>query len=293
MAGTSGFMANRFSVLALAMAPLLAGAVSACTAPLGFAPVLAARQNDRQDNRQDNRQGAQAQGEERRRDRRPRLRSVGEPGRVAAADFTFARTAREEGLAAAANASVAPGALSHTGAGPLDAARWIGQIDAATRPAQWAPDSVWSSCDGTLAVSEGRYRQADGIVGTYVRVWALQGDRRYRWTYDLASPDNPQPPPDPVGDTPGGPDVIVVETINSLTGRVADCPRRGEERTPPTPQQAANAAFAGGGTSDDATLTWGWQHRPNGERVFTADYLRDGRWQRAVELRAGPEGAAG
>jgi hypothetical protein len=291
MAGTSGFMANRFFVLALAVAPMLAGTVSACTAPLGFTPVLAARQ----DGRQDNRQGAQAQGEERRRDRRPRLRSVGDPGRVAAADFTFARTAREEGLAAAANASVAPGALSHTGAGPLDAARWIGQINAATSPAQWAPDSVWSSCDGTLAVSEGRYRQADGIVGTYVRVWALQGNRRYKWTYDLASPDNPQPPPEPVRDTPGGPDVIVVETINSLTGRVADCPQRGggPERPSRPQEQAASAAFAGGGTSDDATLTWGWQHRPNGERVFTADYLRDGRWQRAVELRAGPEGAAG
>lgn len=279
-------MANRFFLATLAAAGVAAGSLAACASPAGFTPVLAARQ------------GAEDRAPQRQRERRPRLRTVGEPGRVAAADFTFARTAREEGLAAAASASVAPGALLHLRSGPLDAPRWIGQLAADAPAGQWAPDSVWSSCDGTLAVSQGRYRQEDGIVGTYVRVWALQGDRRYKWTYHLASPDSPQPPPEPARATPGGPDVIVVETINSLTGRVADCPQRGAAR-PAAPQvPPANAAFAGGGTSDDATLAWTFEHRSNGERVFTADYLRDGRWQRAAELRAAPSpatsgGAAG
>lgn len=274
-------MANRFFLATFVAVGVAAGSLAACSSPAGFTPVLAARQ------------GADERAPQRQRERRPRLRSVGEPGRVAAADFTYARTAREEGLAAAASASVAPGALLHLAAGPIEAGRWIGQLAADAWPGQWAPDSVWSSCDGTLAVSQGRYRLADGLVGTYVRVWALQGDRRYKWTYDLASPDNPQPPPEPARDVPGGPDVIVVETLNSLTGRVADCPQRGAARPAAVQAPPANAALAGGGTSDDATLAWTFEHRANGERVFTADYLRDGRWQRAVELRAAPAAVEG
>lgn len=224
---------------------------------------------------------------------RPRnsLRSAGEPGRVAAADWSLARRSREEGQWTAFRDTLAPGALFHQPQGPVDAATWLmGRADP-DQPEQWAPATVWTSCDGTMAVTEGRYRQADGLVGTYVTVWALQRDRSYKWTYDLSSLDNPQPVERarPAAPAVSPRDLIEVTDIPSVRGHVADCVRRGSPR-PQRPQPAAGPAVrAGSGASDDATLVWRWEHRANGERLFSADYLHEGAWQRVTELRVAPE----
>jgi hypothetical protein len=165
---------------------------------------------------------------------RPRpLRSAGEPGRVAAADWSLARRSREEGQWTAFRDMAAPGALFHQPEGPVDAATWLaGRADPAEAE-QWSPNVAWTSCDGTLAVTEGRFRQPDGLVGTYVTVWALQRNRSYKFTYDLSSLDNPQPVarqrPAPPQVSPR--DLIEVVDIPSVRGHVADCPRRGQART--------------------------------------------------------------
>lgn len=233
---------------------------------------------------------AQERGERQR--NRP-LRSAGEPGRVAAADWSLARLSREEGQWTAFREMVGPGALFHQASGPVDAAQWLaGRADPAEAE-QWAPGVAWTSCDGTLAVTEGRFRQADGMVGTYVTVWALQRDRSYKWTYDLSSTDNPQPVARerPALPTVSPADLITVLDIPSVRGHVADCPRRGAAR-PDRPQTIPGSAVrAGSGASDDATLVWRWEHRANGERLFSADYLHEGSWQRVTELRVGPTGA--
>lgn len=229
--------------------------------------------------------------QERERQRSRPLRTAGEPGRVAAADWGLARLSREEGQWTAFRDTQAGGALFHQAEGPVDAATWLmGRADP-VEPEQWAPATAWTSCDGTLGVTEGRFRQADGLVGTYVTVWTLQRDRSYKWTYDLSSLDNPQPSarerPAPPAVSPR--DLIEVIDIPSVRGHVADCVRRGGPR-PERPQPILGPAVrAGSGASDDATLVWRWEHRANGERLFSADYLHDGAWQRVTELRVAPE----
>jgi hypothetical protein len=229
--------------------------------------------------------------QERERQRSRPLRTVGEPGRVAAADWSLARRSREEGQWTAFRDTQAGGALFHQAQGPVDAATWLmGRADPAEAE-QWAPATVWTSCDGTLGVTEGRFRQADGLVGTYVTVWTRQRDRSYKWTYDLSSLDNPQPT---ARERPALPavnpaDLITVQDIPSVRGHVADCVRRGSPR-PERPQPILGPAVrAGSGASDDATLVWRWEHRANGERLFSADYLHEGTWQRVTELRVAPE----
>ncbi len=238
--------------------------------------------------------GLAAEAAAQQREDRPRhrpLRTAGEPGRVAAADWSLARRSREEGQWTAFRDMVGPGALFHQASGPVDAAQWLaGRADPPVAE-QWAPVTVWTSCDGSLAVTEGRFRQADGVVGTYVTVWALQRNRSYKWTYDLSSADSPQPQarerPAPPAVSPA--DLITVIDIPSVRGHVADCPNRGAAR-PDRPQAIPGSATrAGSGASDDATLVWHWEHRANGERLFAADYLHEGSWQRVTELRVAPE----
>ncbi|MEO5706895.1 MAG: hypothetical protein ABIT10_10140 [Alteraurantiacibacter sp.] len=235
-------------------------------------------------------QTATAQEREERSRHRP-LRTAGEPGRVAAADWSLARRSREEGQWTAFRDMVGPGALLHQASGPVDAATWLSGRGDPAEAEQWAPSTAWTSCDGTLAVTEGRYRQPDGLVGTYVTVWALQRNRSYKWTYDLSSADNPQPVARarPALPAVSPNDLIEVVDIPSVRGHVADCPLRGAAR-PARPQEVpGNATRAGSGASDDATLVWRWEHRANGERLFSADYLHEGTWQRVTELRVAPE----
>ena len=62
-------------------------------------------------------------------------------------------------------------------------------------PIRWAPTDVWSSCDGKLAVTLGRFLRPNGLVGDYITVWELQSDNSYKWIYDTGTPDDPQPAP--------------------------------------------------------------------------------------------------
>lgn len=228
------------------------------------------------------------------RDRPRPLRSAGEPGRVAGADWGLARRARDDGQWTALRESLAGGALLHQADGPVDAATWLtGRADPVMAQ-QWSPNVAWTSCDGTLGITEGRFRTAEGLVGTYVTVWALQRDRSYKLAYGLSSLDDPQPAerarPAPPAVNPA--DLIEVIDIPSVRGFVADCVRRGAVR-PARPQPVPGPAVrAGQGASDDATLVWRWEHRANGERLFSADYLRDGQWNRVTELRVAPEATA-
>ncbi len=232
--------------------------------------------------------------------RRPALGQRGEPGIVATADRAFARAAQEIGLWSAYRSFAASDAQLHLPDGVTPAAAWLaGRTDPETAP-QWSPTAVWSSCDGSLAVSFGRYTDPDGTVGSYAATWARQDLGRnaldampsdsYRFTYKLRGPDNPQPPPPAprVDAQAAGPDAIVVAAIGVIDGKVADC-ARGAMPAPP-------GAEAGGTTgpmtlSDDRTLQWHWVQDADGTRRLLVDYFREGRWQRALDFVMPPGGA--
>lgn len=221
--------------------------------------------------------------------RRRALPTQGEPGLIAAIDRRFARTAQQEGQWSAFRQFAAAGALLHMAHGPQDAGQWLAGRADPPQSVGWWPTAVWASCDGTLAISFGRYIEPTGIVGSYATVWTLQGDGEYRWAYDMGGPDNPQPPlPAPRAE----PDIntIVVPAIDVIDGRVADCRRGGA--LPPAPSTSPpDGAQGGGGRSADGTLQWRWEHRPDGTRRILADYLRNGRWEQAIDFTMPSEGA--
>jgi hypothetical protein len=163
-----------------------------------------------------------------------------------------------------------------------------------SNPAQavaWAPNTVWSSCDGTLAVSFGRFEQPDGLVGNYVTVWQLQGNRGYKWVYDMGAPDNPQPSPRTGPFIPEGEEAIIVPGLSSIEGRIADCPARGQS-PPEIPAAEVPGAQTGGGASADGTLRWAWIHTDAGGRSVQVDWVREGAVQQALLFEAPPSRSA-
>jgi len=232
---------------------------------------------------QQQRRAQQASAAERTLDR---IGSIGDPGRVAAADIAFARMARDEGQWTAYRANAASGAVVHGADGPVPVEGFIGgRTDPAVANA-WTPNTIWASCDGTLAVTFGRYQVPNGDVGSYVTVWELQRDRSYKWTYDVRTLDNPQPEPEAGPDIPEGEEAIIVPGMTSIEGRVADCMPQG---TPPPPDPPAMASDSSGGDrSTDARLEWSWAHQADGTRHVNVSWLREGEWQQAVSFSVPP-----
>jgi hypothetical protein len=221
--------------------------------------------------------------------RRPPLAAVGDPGRVAAFDGRFARTAREEGQwTAFARFAASDAVLHQPGAAPFDAAPWLAAQSNPPEAVAWQPTAVWASCDGSLAVSFGRFRQPDGMMGSYATVWALQGDREYRYTYDMGGLDVPQPPPPPPR-VPPSDEVIVVPGLGLIDGKVADCPRGPAPAVPLATVE--DGAQYGGALSADGTLFWRWEHSANGARRVKVTWLRDGRWQTALDFGFAADGS--
>lgn len=208
-----------------------------------------------------------------------------QPSRVVVTDLAFARAAREQGQWTASLAYAAPGAKLHGRNGPVDAAAVFSSLDNPETAMKWSPRAVWMSCDGGLAVGQGRFRDPEGLVGTYVTVWQRQSDGSYKWVHDAAGYDDPQPAPEP--EPAEGENIIVVEN-NDAQGFVADCLRPGDTK-PQAPGYTINPpARGGGGRSADGTLVWGWIHGSDGSRELSVDFLEDGSWQRPLDQRFGP-----
>ncbi|MBD2842924.1 hypothetical protein [Erythrobacter rubeus] len=202
-----------------------------------------------------------------------------QPSAVVKTELAFARAAREEGQWTAFRQYVAPGAILHGRNGGIDAATWLAPLSDPEQAVQWAPKTVVMSCDGSLAVSLGRYQDPEGIVGDFVTVWERQPDLQYRWVYDVGGPDVPQPPPRRQfedGD-------IVVTAIDAVEGLVATCPRAGTAIPPPPSDSAVGMRAEDAKLSGDGTLRWRWQHRGESEKYVAAEYFYNGEWVTAVE----------
>lgn len=206
------------------------------------------------------------------------------PGKVVAAELAFARAAREEGQWTAFRKFAGPDAVLHGKSGPFAALPWLASQRDPAEAVQWAPRSVWMSCDGELAVSRGRSRDAEGLVGTFVTVWQRQRDGEYRWIYDMGAPDMPQPPAKPQA----GEGEILVLGDETVQGFVADCPDATDPLTSPTSQSVPATSRSGGGTSPDGTLRWRWEHAADGTRRLVADYFLADGWKTALEQSFAP-----
>lgn len=208
-----------------------------------------------------------------------------QPSRIVAVESAYARTAREKGQFTAMGEFAGPMALLHGRSGPVSFAALAPALEDPETPVQWAPRTVVMSCDGALAVSAGRFLDPEGYVGTYVTTWARQSDGSYKWSYDVAGRDDPQPPPRPEAEEGD----IVVTAMDSILGLVASCPPRGLEVPAPPPVTIGEGA-GDARLSSDGTLRWRWEHGAEGTKQVAVDYFYEGEWVTAIEesLASGP-----
>lgn len=202
-----------------------------------------------------------------------------QPSAIVATEIAFARAAREQGQWTAFAQFAGPGALIHGAGGVIEAAPWLATQSDPEQAVQWGVRSVLMSCDGALALSQGRFRDPNGIVGNYVTAWQRQPDRSYRYLYDVGGPDVPQPPPR--GEIEDGD--IVVTAIDAVKGLIATCPRAGEPIPPPPADSPVAARPQDVRQSPDGTLRWRFEHRGDGAKYVVAEYYYLGAWETALE----------
>lgn len=207
-----------------------------------------------------------------------------QPSTIVAAELAFARAARENGQWTAFRQFVAPGALLHGPDGPFAIEPWLATQMDPPEAVQWEPRAVVMSCDGALAVSQGRLTTPDGKVGNFITVWERQQDGAYRYVFDAGGLDVPQPPPRKAVEEGN----IVVSAIDSVLGLVASCPRGGTPVPPPPAIPVGEEGKADARLSRDGTLRWRWEHRADGTRYAAVDYFYQGRWQQAFEQSLAP-----
>jgi hypothetical protein len=186
------------------------------------------------------------------------------PSAVIAQELAFARAAQERGQWTAFAEFAAEGAVLFVPQ-PVDARTWLrGQVNP-PQSVRWQPHQVWSSCDGTLALSKSAWQRPDGSTGYFTTAWQRkQLGADYRWTMNQGDTlAQPLPTPELIGAT------------------VASCSAR------PTPPHMP-AAGSGGqnqGISEDGTFYWHVATGADNARTVTAGYWDGSAWQQALVER--------
>jgi hypothetical protein len=189
------------------------------------------------------------------------LKPVANPSTVIAAELAFARLAQEKGQWAAFRATAAKDAEMFVPQ-RVKAADWLkGRAEPAVA-VKWQPHAVWSSCDGSFAVTRGAWTSANG-AGHFATVWQRQKDGSYKWLADMSlATERVQAAPEMVAAT-----VADCQTDDAAAVAVAIV---GEEKSDVQTRSAT-----------DGTLTWSTIVRLDGTRVITLHIWKNGDLQQA------------
>jgi hypothetical protein len=202
--------------------------------------------------------------------RRDRFRPIANPSAVVATELAFARAAQEKGQWAAFRQYAADDAIMFVPQ-QTEARAWLKGRAEPQVAVKWQPYDVWMSCDGSLAVTRGAWQRPTG-VGYFTTVWKRQKKGTYKWVLDQGD-DLKAPLPEP----------------EMIGGHVADCSR-------PSSAGAPAPAAAGGtsGWSDDRTLAWTVEVKPDNSRRFTVRQWTGSGYDTVIASDvAGAAGAAG
>ena len=172
------------------------------------------------------------------------LRPSADPSAVIATELAFARAAQEKGQWTAFREYAAKDAVMFV-PGPVNAQDWLKKQTDPPRAVAWQPHQVWSSCDGSLAVTKGAWQRPDGSIGYFTTVWQRQDDRSYKWVMDQ-------------GDTLDEP----LEAPDFIDATVAEC---GVEPMPNTDISVPGWTYLSN-SSRDGSLVWVTKVRPDCSR---------------------------
>lgn len=209
---------------------------------------------------------AQGQGQRYERERRGHDRDFlrASPSEVLATELAFARAAQDKGQWTAFAEYAAETAVMFVPQ-PVVAQDWLKGRANPPQAVRWQPHQVWSSCDGSLAVTKGAWQRPDGSVGYFTTVWQRQKKAKngYRWVLDQG---------DRLAEPLAAPEM--------LEAKVADCPRPMQhDEVIVDPPACADQGCSGGGRSGDDTLEYRYQTRPDGARSFHVSMMVDGQMQ--------------
>ncbi len=176
-----------------------------------------------------------------------------DPSQLVATEIAFARAAQENGQWTAFANYAAANAVMFVPQG-VAAPAWLRGQANPTQAVRWQVHEVWSSCDGSLAVTRSAAQWPDGAPGRFVTVWERQRNDRYRWVAHqgerLAQPL-------------AAPELIATS--------VAACdPVPAAQATMP----ASAAPNRPQGSSTDGTLHWSIQVDPSCRRTTTISLWR-------------------
>ncbi len=200
-------------------------------------------------------------------------RGYANPTAVIAAEIAFNRMAQTEGQWKAYRETVAPDAVMFA-VDPLAAGQamprmvmaeqWLKGRRDTPAPLTWQPHAAWSSCDGSLTLTTGAFRAADGTGGSFTALWQRQTNGTYKWVYWDGID----------GDPPATPDMIAA--------RVAECSAARPPAPPSATKQRGKPAappfdpYAREGSSRDGTLRWRVTVDASGTRAFRAEMAQSG-----------------
>jgi hypothetical protein len=185
------------------------------------------------------------------------------PSKVVAAELAFARLAQEQGQWTAFAEYATRDAVMFVPE-PVVAQDWLKGRANPPQAVRWQPHQVWSSCDGSLAVTKGAWQRPDGSVGYFTTVWQRQEDGEYKWVMDQ-------------GDVLAEP----LEAPEMIEAKAAQCHLPRPMPAPGVPIVDADEQHSGG-RSDDFTLHWDVITRPDGSRTVDAIYWDGSDWKRAL-----------
>ena len=164
------------------------------------------------------------------------------PSGFIAAEIAFARLAQEKGQWTAFRETAAPDAVMFVPQ-RVKAHDWLKSQKDPAAAVKWQPHAVYVSCDGNVGVTTGAWQNGPAN-GYFTTVWRRQRNDEYKWVLDQ-------------GDTLAQP----LREPEMISAQVADCSR-------PAPLDVAPAAGRTVGWSDDKTLQWTVDVKPDNARTF-------------------------
>jgi hypothetical protein len=195
--------------------------------------------------------------------RRNGLRPTANPSAVVAAELAFARTAQEKGQWTAFDEYAAKDAVMFVPQ-PTGAKAWLKGRANPPVAVTWQPHEVWMSCDGSLAVTKGAWQGPKG-VGYFTTVWRRQKNGEYKWVLDQGDALK-EPLPEP----------------EMIAGHVAECAK-------PAPPDIPAVAGRTVGWSDDKTLQWIVDVKPDNSRIFRVERWTGSGYEEALRSEVAAE----
>jgi len=204
--------------------------------------------------------------------RGPPLQQTANASAVIAREFAFALAAQERGQWAAFTEFSAPEAVLYVPE-RTRAQDWLKRRPPVVPSARWQPHAVWSSCDGSMAVTHGAWQRGEDARGQYLVVWRRDGGGPYRWVLQLDGA---------LAQSLVAPEMITAQAASCVRAEPGS-PASG--RPPGGPGNAAPGAPADPLMARDGSLSVRIDPAVGGGQNVRVNFMRDGAAQDVLSVR--------